>query len=100
MKIEFVRTGGFAGLRFARTFDTGALPAPQAQKVVQLVQGANFFEMPDPATPEKAVPDSYEYRISVSSSTQTRAVVVSETTMPQQLRPLVDYLVSLIKSGD
>lgn len=100
MKIDFVRTGGFAGLRLARTFDTAELPAGQASKLVELVGEAAFFELPEPAKPEKAIPDSYEYRISITSSTQTRALVIRDGSIPDQLRPLVNYLVSLVKLGD
>ncbi len=100
MKVEFIRSGGFAGIRLARDFDTIALPAEQAQELEQLIDAVGFFDLPEPAAPSKAIPDSIEYRITVSSSEQTRAIVVTETTMPDKLRPLTDYLTRLARLGN
>ncbi len=97
--IQFVRSGGFAGLRLARDFDTSALPAEQAQMLEHLVDAAGFFDLPDAVAATKPVPDSFEYRITVTSSEATRAIVVTDTTMPDKLRPLADYLSRLAKLG-
>lgn len=99
MKIEFVRSGGFAGIRLARTVDTAALPPTEAQKLENLVEGVGFFELPEIPQPPKAIPDSFTYRITVTSAAQTRAISVTENTMPAPLRPLVAYLTSLAKLG-
>lgn len=100
MKIDFVRTGGFAGLRLARTFDTAALPEVQRKKIEQLVSAARFFDLEEGAAPERSLPDAFEYRLSISSEARNRTIVVREAAMPTVLRPLVDYLVSLVKAGD
>jgi len=99
MRIEFVRSGGFAGIRLARTLDTDSLPPDQADKLEHLVQEAGFFELPDIPQPNRVVPDSIMYQITVTAATQTRVFAVTENTMPAQLRPLLDYLTSLAKLG-
>ena len=99
MKIEFVRSGGFAGIRLARTVDTNDLPPDQAKKLESLVQGAEFFELPDIPQPSSVIPDSIMYHITVTAATQTRVFAVTDNTMPAQLRPLLDYLTSLAKLG-
>ncbi len=99
MMIHFVRSGGFAGIRLVRDFDTSALPVEQAQALEQLVDAAGFFDLPDLAAATKPVPDSFEYRITVTSSEETRAIVVTDATMPDKLRPLADYLSRLAKLG-
>ncbi len=99
MKIEFVRSGGFAGIRLARMLDTADLPTDEAQKLENLVESARFFELPEMAEPSRVIPDSIQYRITVTSREQTRAISITETTMPAQLRPLLDYLTSLAKLG-
>lgn len=100
MKIEFSRTGGFAGIRLARDFDTSQLPAAQAKEIQKLVDAARFFEMPEIPTTSARVPDSLEYSLTISVGTQTRAIVVSDPSIPDGLRPLLTYLVSLTKQRD
>ncbi len=99
MKIKFVRSGGFAGIRLAGDFDTSVLPADRADTLERLVEASGFFDLPELAAPSKVLPDTIEYRITVSSSERTRAILVTETTMPAALRPLADYLLRLVKLG-
>ncbi len=98
MRISFVRTGGIAGIRLARDFDTDDLPPAQASELQQLVDSARFFDLPDIPPPAARIPDSLEYRISVSDGARTRAFVVAEHSVPADLRPLITYLVSLVKN--
>lgn len=100
MKIDFVRSGGFAGLRLARSFDTAQLPDAQAKKIQGLVEAAAFFEVPEPEQAQAVIQDSIQYRLTVSSGARTREIEATDSTMPEQLRPLVNYLVSLIKAGN
>ncbi len=100
MKIDFVRSGGFAGLRLARTFDTAQLPDAQAKRIEGLVEEAAFFQLPEPEQAQAVIPDSFQYRLTVSSGAQTRQIEATDSTLPEQLRPLVNYLVSLIKPGN
>ncbi len=99
MKIDFVRSGGFAGLRLARTFDTGELPPAQGQKLEELVESADFFGLPDPAPAPSQARDVFEYRLTISVREQTRAMVLSDGSMPDKLQPLIAYLVSLVKGA-
>ncbi len=99
MKIQFVRTGGFAGIRLARAFDTESMPPEQAGKLQALVDAARFFDMPEPAESPSRVPDSLEYRLTVSSSERERTIVVNDAALPVSLRPLMEYLTSLARRG-
>ncbi len=98
MRISLVRTGGIAGIRLAREVDTDELPAEQAGELKQLVDSAQFFDRPDTPEPAARIPDSLEYRISVSDGARTRAIVLAEHSVPDDLRPLVTYLVALAKN--
>ncbi len=97
LQVQFVRTGGFAGIRLSCNLDSAELPENQAQELQELVEKADFFEMPDIQAPAASVPDSFEYRVTIFSGKQSRSVVVADPRVPKGLRPLVAFLVSLAK---
>ena len=91
MKIDFERTGGFAGMRMAILIDVDSLPDQEAQALRKLVKNADFFSFSDVSS-GKAVPDSFQYRISIEDNQQKRTVEVGEMSLPDGLRPLGDDL--------
>ena len=97
--IEFVRSGGFAGIRLARTVDTTELKAEQARRLQSLVDEAGFFELPEILPPSRVIPDSIMYQITIAAGEETRAITVTETAAPARLRPLLDYLTQFAKLG-
>ncbi|MBF8284669.1 MAG: hypothetical protein HW378_3584 [Anaerolineales bacterium] len=44
MRIEFVRTGGFAGMRMATTVNTETLPPDEARVLRESVDAARFVD--------------------------------------------------------
>jgi hypothetical protein len=99
MQIEFVRTGGFAGLRLAGSFDTDKLRQDQSTMLDKLINDSGFFNLPEKIKPTSPGPDQFEYRVVISSSGQTHAVSVDELVIPNALRPLLDYLMTLASSS-
>ena len=99
MHIEYVRSGGFAGIRLAGSFDTEKFPPEQAATLGKLIEEAGFFRLSEQIKPASAIPDQFEYRITISSTRQTHSVVVDESVVPASLRPLLDYLTTLAISG-
>jgi hypothetical protein len=91
MKIDFERTGGFAGLRLAVSVDVDNLPDQEAQALRKLVNDADFFNFSD-AHPGKAVPDSFQYKVTIENNQQKRTVQVGDMSVPDKLRPLIDDL--------
>jgi hypothetical protein len=47
MHIEFVRSGGFAGLRLAASIDSQHLTPEQASTLDKLIAAAGFFDLPE-----------------------------------------------------
>jgi hypothetical protein len=93
MKIDFVRTGGFAGLRVSTTVDTESLNEEMATKVQRLVADARFYEISGSKTPGASGPDRFEYRLQVSSAAEgTHSIVIHEPGVPDELRPLLTWL--------
>jgi hypothetical protein len=78
-------------------FDLGTMPGSVAQRLDNLLTSSNFFEVPvvnDLITG----PDEYEYDITVVAGNSIHTVHVSDTSMPDSLRPLVEELTDLIET--
>ena len=90
-KIFFERTGGFMGRKVSLTIDLDDLPAEQVDLLDELLDEADFFELPSDLT-KSAMPDAFTYNITVSSETRQHSVRVSDATIPDDLRPLLEEL--------
>ncbi len=79
------------GRKVSLSLNLDDLPPDQAQTLSLLVEKADFFNIA--ALPEKpAMPDAFMYTITVITETRTHTVRTSETTAPEELRPLITDL--------
>ncbi|WP_017314273.1 protealysin inhibitor emfourin [Mastigocladopsis repens] len=92
MRISFERTGGFAGISRTKTVDTANISANEADLLPQLVEAANFFNLPENITASTSQPDRFQYRLTVEDEGRKHTVTVSETALPGTLRPLIEWL--------
>ncbi len=90
-KIYFERTGGFMGRKVSVTIEINDLPDDQAELLDDLLDKADFFELPADLT-RPTMPDSFSYNITVSSDERQHSVRVGDTTAPDNLRPLLEEL--------
>jgi hypothetical protein len=99
VKIEFVRTGGFAAIRLTTSIDSEKLPPAEASKIETLVESAGFFDLLAEIRPSAPAPDRFEYRLTVSTAGRTHTIVMSEAAIPASVGPLIDYLTAAAKTG-
>jgi hypothetical protein len=90
-KISFERSGGFMGRKVSVTLDLDDLPDKQAELLDDLLDEADFFELPADLT-KSAMPDAFTYNITVSSDDKEHSVRCSDSTAPDDLRPLLEEL--------
>lgn len=90
-KIFFERTGGFMGRKVSASIDLDDLPDEQADLLDDLLDKADFFDLPADLT-QPAVPDAFTYNITVSSEERQHSVRCSDATAPDDLRPLLEEL--------
>jgi len=90
-KIVFERTGGFMGRKVSVTIDLDDLPEEQAEALGELLDDADFFELPADLT-KPVMPDAFTYNITVFSDESQHSVRVSDATAPDDLRPLLEEL--------
>ena len=92
MQIEFVRSGGFAGIQLTASLDTQELDSEQVMAVEKMVEEADFFNLPEEIQAGSSAADRFIYHLTVSISEETHSVMVHEAGMPDRLRPLGGYL--------
>ena len=95
MRVDFIRTGGFAGVRLTTSVDTTDLSPDQAVTIHKLLDDSRFFELPENIAPPKPMPDRFEYRLTVASAEQTHTVTVNDAACPESLKPLLNYLTTM-----
>ena len=95
MKIEFVRSGGFAGIRIRLAIDLGELPGPERSALEELVRETGFFEAPcECLSPH---PDAFQYDVAIESEGRRHRVRTDDRGAPDSLRPLIERLVQLAR---
>jgi len=96
--INFKRTGGAMGRELSMDFDLNNMPADEARRLHNLLNESRFFEVPV-VNDLLTSPDEYEYVITVVAGNSIHTVHVSDTSMPESLRPLVEDLTEIAKEG-
>ena len=97
MRISFERSGGFAGITMKRAVDEKDLAPDEVQKLHQLVEEADFFNLPGKITSRSPEPDRFQYELSLEKSGRQYTVRVSEEAMPEKLKPLVKWLIEMVR---
>lgn len=99
MRIEFERSGGFAGILVQATVDADSLPRLEAEKLDKLVEEANFFDLPAHITAPSQGADQFEYKVTVERGGQRHTVETSDQAAPDALRPLLRELTLRARSA-
>ncbi len=99
MHIQFARSGGFAGILLTANVDSQGLSQGESALLEREIMDASFFDLPAQIKSASPMPDRFEYQITISSSQRTHTVTVSESLVTDTLRPLVDHLTDLARTG-
>ena len=92
MRISFERSGGFAGITMKTAVDEKDLAPDEAQKLRQLVEETDFFNLPEKVVSRSPQPDRFQYELRLEEKGRQNTVTVSEEAMPAKLKPLVKWL--------
>jgi hypothetical protein len=97
-KINFKRTGGVLGREIETDIDLNEIPDDESQELMRLITETNFFKIPQNMIAQ-AMPDEYEYRITVEAGNTHHTIQTSDSNAPESLRPLLEKLGQLAR-GD
>ena len=97
MRIEFERSGGFAGMRLSGSVDTSELPAEQARSLEEAVGAAQFWDLPGEIPGDRQGADRFQYIVTVKDADRRHTVHVGESAMPEALGALVKAVTRLVR---
>ncbi len=92
MLIQFERRGGFAGIRKDTKLNTESIPSKAAQELLELIDKADFFNLPQKFPVPKKGADYFQYRLAIEEEGKKHTVEVSDPSVPATLRPLLQFL--------
>lgn len=98
-KINFKRTGGVLGREIDRDIDLNEIPDAESQELMRLITDTNFFKIPQNLI-EQAIPDEYEYTVTVEAGNTHHTIQTSDSTAPESLRPLLETLTKLSRGNN
>jgi hypothetical protein len=98
MHISFERSGGFIGTPITTTLDTATLSPEHASQLRQLVDAADFFNVPATIAPSSSQPDRFQYRVTIQDDDRRHTVTVGEAATPSTLKPLLDWMMEAIRN--
>jgi hypothetical protein len=92
MRIQFERTGGFAGRKLRARIDSAALTDEESERLRQLVTESRFFDLPARLQSGQPAPDRFSYVVTVQAGPRTHTIEAAATAVPPELRPLLTWL--------
>jgi len=91
MKVQFVRSGGFANIPLSAAVDTATMSPQEGSEIERLVAAAGFFDLPPTVGDAGAARDTYQYRVTVTTPERERTVAFSGN-LPRGAEELIAFL--------
>jgi hypothetical protein len=92
MRVVLERSGGFAGISQTLGVSTDQMPEEEAQKLRELVEAAQFDELPSVIRSTEPEADRFQYKLTVESEHGTHTVQVDEAAVPPSLQPVLNWM--------
>jgi emfourin len=92
IRVEVVRSGGFAGLSRAAAMDTADLDHERAEQLRSLVDESQIDRLTGAPPGRGGAPDRYQYDVTVTRGNHRRSIVLHEAEMPDAARRLVRWV--------
>jgi hypothetical protein len=99
MRIEFERTGGFAGMQLSTTVETDDLVPRDAELLEAAVEQADVAQLPRRLIAAAPGADRFQYHLIVEQGGERYEVEVSEAAVPDSLRTLIEHLSMFARTG-
>jgi hypothetical protein len=98
VRVEVVRSGGFAGLTRAAAMDTEELDAERAEQLRKLVDESGIQSLAS-APPGSGAADRFQYDVTVTRGNRRTSTVLHESSMPDATRRLVRWVLQGASPG-
>ena len=97
MKIQYERSGGFAGMSVKVNIDTNSLPAETTQSFYQALATARFFELPEKLATTGPSTDQFTHRLTIDDENRHHVVEMSDSAVPDSLQPILRKLLLMAR---
>ena len=97
VRVEVVRSGGFAGLTRAAAMDTEELDAELAERLRKLVDESQIESLT--SAPSRSGADRFQYDVTVTRGNDRTSIVLHESSMPDAARRLVRWVLQGASPG-
>jgi hypothetical protein len=93
LRIELTRSGGYAGLSTTLgELDTAQLPESEAREIEELVNRADVASLAAASPMHGTGADRFQYELTIEDAGGRHELAMSEDSVPDELRPLIDRL--------
>ncbi|KOP22841.1 hypothetical protein AMR41_28550 [Hapalosiphon sp. MRB220] len=92
MRILIQRTGGFAGISKKAIVDTANLSFEETKQLSDLLEAANFFNLPTVINSPSNQADRFQYIFTVEANNQQHTVKVSEVALSGTLKQIIEWV--------
>jgi hypothetical protein len=97
LRIDFERTGGFAGLSMGTSVEVSELPPEEARELQHLVESLEHSGAS--ASPPPGKPDRFQYEVTVTRGKERRSYRLAEQELSTEARELVKRLVDRARAA-
>lgn len=95
--VDFERSGGFTGGTNRIEIKSDELDPSQAEALKELIDRSGFFESFVMENKFLNMPDQFRYHITIDRMGKKRTLELSDGSMPDLFRPLINYLVGVAR---
>ena len=103
MHVEYECSGGFGGLHLAYQGEIEALSVAQANRLLDLIEAANVFDLNQKQISQKSrpIPDDFACRLTLSTAEKKKTLSFNELGVPENLRRLSVHLrkLAILQTG-
>lgn len=89
MRIQLIRSGGFSKEKRVVNLDTSDYSSWVAEDIKGLVNGSDFFNLPESLPKVDWTKDTFEYRITITEESRSHTVEATTSTAPEGLLRLI-----------
>ncbi len=91
-EIYFERSGGFLGNTISIEIDSRSLSPEEKGKLESMIEESGFMSLQPPDKTVQRSPDRFQYQITIKSNSGTNTLIMGESSVPGELRSLIQYL--------
>ncbi len=95
--IDFQRSGGFSSISTGIEIESSELAQGEAEELKLLIVRSGFFEAFTSGNTFINMPDQFRYNITIEHMGKRRTLELSDGSVPDLFRPLINYLVRLAR---